>query len=164
MVAYSKVFVGLQDKDSFWLKLDGDVRVPWCVSLETYCEAVIKQSGIKSVYVDLVTATNLDSTTLGVLAKVAVYTQKYCGQQAVLFCLNEDIQRLIISMGFSSVFDIQHEFGDIELNFEDLPILDCTENDIKDVVIAAHKALMELTEDNRACFGGLVESLERVRP
>ena len=162
-MTHSKVLVGLQDKDSFWLKLDGDVRVPWCVSLETYCEAVIKQPGIRSVYVDLTKATNLDSTTLGVLAKVAVYTQQYCQQKAVLFCANEDIQRLIISTGFLAVFDIKNEFGDITLNFEDLPILDCTESDIKDVVIAAHRALMALTEDNRACFGGLVESLEQTR-
>lgn len=162
-MAHSKVLVGLQGEDSFWLKLNGDVRVPWCVSLESYCEAVIKQSGIKSVYVDLIGATNLDSTTLGVLAKVAVYTQQYCHQQAVLFCTNEDIQRLIISMGFSAVFDIQDSFGDIRLNFKDLPILDCTEAEIKEVVIAAHKALMDLTEDNHACFGGLVESLEQTR-
>ncbi len=62
----SKVLVGLQDKQCFWLKLEGDVRVPWCVSLETYCEAVIQQPGIKSVCVDLLATDNLDSTTLGV--------------------------------------------------------------------------------------------------
>ena len=162
-MAHSKILVGLQGEDSFWLKLNGDVRVSWCVSLESYCEAVIKQVGIKSVYVDLVGATYLDSTTLGVLAKVAIYTQQYCRQQAVLFCANDDVKRLIISMGLSAVFDIKDSFGDIRLNFKDLPVLDCTEAEVKKVVIAAHKALMELTEDNRACFGGLVESLEQTQ-
>ena len=156
----SKVLVGLQDKQRFWLKLEGDVRVPWCVSLETYCEAVIQQPGIKSVCVDLLATDNLDSTTLGVLAKVAIYTSSHCDEKAILLCRDENILRLVRSMGFESVFDIRNSFDAEVLDFDELPLLACTEADMKDAVINAHKTLMDMTEDNRASFGSLVNALE----
>ena len=164
----SKLFVGLQDKQYFWLKLEGDVRVPWCVSLETYCEQVIQQPGVLGVYVDLSEAENLDSTTLGVLAKVAIHTRKYCDDKAVLLCSDENILRLILSMGFAKVFDIR---GSESANypsldnivFDELPVVECTEADMKDSVIAAHRTLMDMTEDNRASFSGLVNALEADR-
>lgn len=156
----SKVLVGLQDKQRFWLKLEGDVRVPWCVSLETYCEAVIQQPGIKSVCVDLLATDNLDSTTLGVLAKIAIYTTSHCGEKAILLCHDENILRLVRSMGFESVFDIRNSFDAEVLDFDELPLLACTEADMKDAVINAHKTLMDMTEDNRASFGSLVSALE----
>lgn len=166
----SKVLVGLQDKKRFWIKLEGDVRVPWCVSLETYCEAVIKQPGITGVCVDLTAAENLDSTTLGVLAKVAIYTRNHClvssadssSCKAILLCHDENILRLVRSMGFESVFDIRDHFDAELLDFDELPLLACTEADMKDAVINAHKTLMEMTEDNRASFGSLVSALEAV--
>ncbi len=159
----SKVLVGLQDKQCFWLKLEGDVRVPWCISLETYCEKVIQQPGIKSVCVDLTAAENLDSTTLGVLAKVAIHTQKYCGSKAELLCVDENILRLVLSMGFAAVFDISDKQAADSIDFDELPLVKCTEADMKDSVIAAHKTLMDMSEDNRASFGSLVNALESDR-
>ena len=164
----SKVLVGLQDKQRFWMKLEGDVRAPWCLSLETYCEAVIQQPGITGVCVDLTAAENLDSTTLGVLAKVAIYTRNHCVDssadsrncKAILLCHDENILRLVRSMGFESVFDIRDHFAAEMLDFDELPLLACTEADMKDAVINAHKTLMEMTEDNRASFGSLVNALE----
>ena len=161
----SKLLVGLQNKQTFWLKLEGDVRVPWCVSLETYCETVIQQPGITSVCVDLREAENLDSTTLGVLAKVAIHTQKHCAEKAILLCPDENILRLVLSMGFANVFDIKEREGenypDLDnIIYDELPLVECTEDDMKDSVIAAHKTLMEMTDENRASFSGLVSALE----
>ena len=163
----SKLLVGLQNMQTFWLKLEGDVRVPWCVSLETYCETVIQQPGVSSVCVDLREAENLDSTTLGVLAKVAIQTQKHCDSKARLLCTDENIMRLVLSMGFANVFAICNsdaEYPDLEnIIYDELPLVECTEEDMKQSVIAAHKTLMEMTEENRASFSSLVSALEADR-
>lgn len=161
----SKLFVGLQNKQCFWLKLEGDVRVPWCVSLETYCEKVIQQPEVIAVCVNLSEAENLDSTTLGVLAKVAIHTLKYCNDKAVLLCDDENILRLVLSMGFAKVYDIRSSendnYPDLDnIVFDELPLVECTEADMKESVIAAHRTLMDMTEDNRASFSSLVDALE----
>ncbi len=161
----SKLYVGLQNKSCFWLKLEGDVRVPWCVSLETYCETVIQQPGVTAVCVDLCQAENLDSTTLGVLARVAMQAQKHCGEKAVLLCSDENLLRLITSMGFASVFDVRDNPAENypsmdNIVYDELPLVECTEDEMKQSVIAAHKMLMEMTDENRASFSGLVSALE----
>ena len=55
----SSIFVGLDKKNNFWLKLVGDVRLPWCISLDTYCEKVIKQPGLNKVFIDLTDTDNI---------------------------------------------------------------------------------------------------------
>lgn len=156
----SRVLVGLQNKAVFCLKLEGDVRVPWCVSLETYCGYVIQQPDLHGVCVDLTAAINLDSTTLGVLAKVAILCSQYCEQKAVLLCADEDLIRLSQSMGFDAVFDIKDGPALTGVEFDALPYVDCSESEFQESVISAHRTLMDMNEDNKAAFNDLVTALE----
>ena len=161
MMRDSKILVALGGQHCFYLRLEGDVRVPWCVSLESYCAAIISQPEVEAVCVDITAASNLDSTTLGVLARVAVQSAKHCARPALLLCDDDDIHRLISSMGFPSVYDIRRQSLSEEVSFDELPLLDSSESDLQDAVIAAHRALMDLSEDNRAAFEHLVDVLER---
>ncbi len=157
----SEVLVGLHNDEQFCLRLEGDIRVPWCISLESYCETLIQQPKVTEVCVDLTGADNLDSTTLGVLAKVAILTQKHCNKKATLLCDDDDIQRLILSMGFAQVFDIQRGSLVEDIVLEALPIIDHTELSAQDSVIDAHRSLMDMNEKNRTIFVDLVETLEK---
>ena len=155
----SSILVGLSDYENFWLKFEGDVRVPWCLSLEFYCESVIKQPGIKKIFIDLMNANNIDSTTLGVLAKVSKLSQKFCNNIPTLIFNNEDIDRLITSTGLASIFNIENEINIKNISFDNLPVLNSSDEDIKKIVIEAHENLIELTQDNQLKFGTLVDSL-----
>ena len=153
------------DPKGFYLRLKGDVRVPWCVSLETFCETAIGQIGDGQVYVDLTLADNLDSTTLGVLAKVAIMASRDTHHRAMLLCDNEDLLRLAMSMGFEQVFEIcsaQNQKLD-HISYRELPLVDCSEGDMQDAVIDAHQTLIDMTEDNRQAFEGLVDALKEKR-
>ena len=159
-----KVEVALEPS-GFYLRLQGDVRVPWCVSLETFCETAIQQIGDGQVYVDLTLAENMDSTTLGVLAKVAVMASRDTHHRAMLLCDNEDLLRLVLSMGFAQVFEIcsaeNHPLGDV--SYRELPLVECSDGDMHDAVIDAHQTLIDMTEDNREAFEGLVDALKQQR-
>ena len=159
----SRVLVGLQDKKVFCLKLEGDVRVPWCVSLETYCGYVIQQPNLSGVCVDLTQAVNLDSTTLGVLAKVAILCSKHCEGRARLLCADPDLIRLAESMGFDTVFDIAEGPALTGVSFDELPYVDCSESEFQESVISAHRTLMDMNDDNKAAFSDLVAALESKR-
>ena len=154
-----KVLVGLSNR-CFILRLEGDVRVPWCVSLENYCETVITTTEVDEVRVDLGGAVNCDSTTLGVLAKLAMMTVKHCSNKARLYVRDQDLLRLVESMAFDQVFTIESDPFDDEIQMADLPYIDCSELEAKDTVIGAHKVLMDLSEDNRKAFLSLVSALE----
>jgi anti-anti-sigma factor len=155
----SSILVGLDKKNNFWIKLVGDVRLPWCISLDTYCEKVIKQPGLKKVFIDLTDTDNIDSTTLGVLAKISNYSRKFRGNLPILISINDDIDRLIISTGLMSIFEIKKDFNINPDLFDNLPIVSSSDEEIKKSVIDAHEKLMELTKDNQLKFKSLVDYL-----
>ena len=159
----SSILVGLDKKNNFWVKLVGDVRLPWCISLDTYCEKVIKQPGLKKVYIDLTDTYNIDSTTLGVLAKISNHSRKFCGNLPILISINDDIDRLIISTGLTSIFEIKKDFNINPDLFDNLPIVSSSDEEIKKSVIDAHEKLMELTKYNQLKFKSLVDYLNESR-
>ena len=156
----SNILVGLDKKNNFWIKLVGDVRLPWCISLDTYCEKVIKQPGLKKVFIDLTDTDNIDSTTLGVLAKISNYSRKFRGNLPILISINDDIDRLIISTGLMSIFEIKKDFNINPDLFDNLPIVSSSDEEMKKSVIDAHQKLMELTKDNQLKFKSLVDYLK----
>ena len=158
----SSILVGLDKKNNLWIKLVGDVRLPWCISLDTYCEKVIKQPELQSVFVDLTNTDNIDSTTLGILAKISNYSRKFV-KFAILISNNDDIDRLISSTGLTSIFEIKKDLNINHVLFDDLPIVSSSDDEIKKSVIDAHERLMELTKDNELKFKSLVDYLKESR-
>lgn len=153
---------GLQE-GCFTLLLIGDVRLVWCVALETYCERIFATETVERFFVDLRQSLNLDSTTLGVLAKLGMLCKTRLGVTAELSYASEDIERLIVSMSFKSVFEMlpADSVPDIaQKNLKPLQATDCGEAEIKQSVLDAHCTLSELSEENKNKFNELINTLK----
>ncbi|MBL6695554.1 MAG: STAS domain-containing protein [Luminiphilus sp.] len=140
------------------LRLEGDVRLVMCTALEEYFERVFNDQEFLSVWVDVTGATGLDSTTLGMLAKLAIKTHEKFGFRPTIFSANPGIDRLLQTMGFAQLFDVRNEA--CEGYTHDIPAHPSTESEIKERVIEAHKTLMAMSEANRDAFQDLVRTLE----
>ena len=57
---------------AFVIKMVGDVRLTFCTALDDFLERMFASPGFVSVIVELGEADNIDSTTLGQLAKLAL--------------------------------------------------------------------------------------------
>ena len=145
---------------AFVIKLVGDVRVTLCVAFDDYLEQMLEPGSFHSVVIDLAEAEGIDSTTLGLLAKVAIKAGERFDYTPVIVSTNGSITRLLQSMGFDSVFDIRTEPLDLQSGLDVLPICDCAEEMVRDKVIEAHRLLMGMNEENREKFSELVTSLE----
>ena len=102
----------------------------------------------------------IDSTSLGVLAKLSIRAQERFGFVPTLVSTNADITRLLTSMGFDDVFQIIGEPIEHNEQFGELHPLNCSEEDMRQRVLDAHRILMSLNETNREAFQDLVETLE----
>lgn len=140
------------------LRLEGDVRLVMCTALEEYFERVFNDQEFLSVWVDVTRATGLDSTTLGMLAKLAIKTHEKFGFRPTIFSANPGIDRLLQTMGFAQLFDVRNEA--CEGYTHDIPAHPSTESEIRERVIEAHKTLMAMSEANRDAFQDLVRTLE----
>ena len=155
--------VQFAESQGTWLvKLFGEVRLTLCQALETFLEKVTSDSKFRSIIIDVSEASTIDSTSLGLLAKLSIKTQKLFGLMPVLISTRRDITRLLLSMGFDKVFIIvEHMDKSVAFSMHDLPCdISADEQATHQRVLDAHRTLMSLNDDNRKAFRDLVEQLE----
>jgi len=73
---------------------------------------------------------------------------------------NPDITRIIMTMGFESVYLILKEPACSSQSLVELTSRDMSEAELRENVLNAHKILMDLNEHNREQFKDLVTTLE----
>lgn len=154
-----KILVAEHD-GAFVIKLVGDVRLTLCTTLDEFFDEMFASEGFASVVVDLADAVNVDSTTLGLLAKLALKAKERFSFVPVILSTNPNITRVLDSMGFDRVFRIRQEPLEDDEDLGELPVLPESEEGVHKRVLEAHRVLMGLSEDNRAEFRELVSLLE----
>ena len=143
------------------LKLEGDVRLTMCTALDQYFQSMFAEPNFVSVWVDVTEADGLDSTTLGMLAQLAIQTKAQFAFCPAIFSTNPSINRLLDTMGFDQLFERRNELCDANAGIEEIPAVACEEGEVKKQVLAAHRTLMSLSAENAGAFRDLVETLER---
>ena len=143
------------------LRFEGDVRVTLSGSFDHYMQKMLDDGRLEMVLVDLSEAIAIDSTSLGVLAKLSIQIQRERGRLPTLVCQSPDILRVLFNMGFEDVFAIVDEHFQTQQNLAELPMPnDMTEETLRARVIDAHKVLMSMNDNNAEAFKDLVDALE----
>lgn len=146
---------------TFVLKFIGEIRLTLCSALDATIDMIFSAANFSSIAIDLTETQSIDSTTLGLLAKLSILSRRKIGLLPTLVTTNPDITRLLHSMGFDQVFNIIDSPLPINDGLRDLPAQDQSEEVVKAKVIEAHRILMDLNESNREAFKDLVTALER---
>lgn len=145
---------------AFVIKLVGDVRLCCCTTLDGFLDHMFASSDFASVVVDVSEADNIDSTTLGHLAKLGIRARDRFDFRPVILSTNPDITRVLESMGFDRIYDIRSDHPRTEADLRELPMVDDSEAEMRSRVLEAHRVLMGLSDNNRAQFRELVDALE----
>jgi len=141
------------------LKFAGDIRFNLAPTLGDFVQQ-IGSRGEKAIVLDLTETTCMDSTSLGLLAKIALASQAVLHVQPTLVTTNPDITRIIRSMGFEQIFIIIDDVTYACDGALELPTHVMSEELLREQVLDAHRTLMDLNAHNEACFCDLVEALE----
>ncbi len=152
-----------QQGGAFVIKLAGDVRLTFCATLDDFFDHMFAEPNFASVIIDLCEAENIDSTTLGQLAKLAINAKRIHHLVPVVLSSNPNITRILTSMGFERVFDIREQRPHTEQQLAELPVVAGSESVVHDKVLEAHRVLMGMNEKNNAQFRELVCALEAAR-
>lgn len=146
---------------SYVIRLEGDVRLTLCTTIDDYFQRMYEDPGFTSVWVDLGEAEGLDSTTLGLLAKLAINVRDRFGFSPAIYCRDTGVLRLLRSMGFQRLFDIREEVCSDPEDIAEIPAVAGSEEAVRAKVIEAHRVLMDLSDENRERFRDLITALER---
>ncbi|MFZ2290648.1 MAG: anti-sigma factor antagonist RssC [Halopseudomonas yangmingensis] len=149
-----------ESEGTFVLKFIGDVRLTLCAALDAYIERIFSALDFRAIVIDLTETQAIDSTSLGLLAKLSLLSQKKVGFLPTLVSDNEDMNRLLLSMGFDQVFNMLPTCLEPTAPLQDLPPQQLSEELVRDKVLEAHRILMGLNDSNREAFCDLVNALE----
>lgn len=147
------------------IKMIGDVRLTLCLSFDRFIDSMFSRDDFVSILFDLSEAEAIDSTTLGLMAKISIFAQERRQVTPVVVSTNGSINRLLESMGFNDIFEIIHDFERTSLTLQpqqsaELQAGELEEGAVKDKVLEAHQVLMGLNESNQETFRDLVKTLE----
>jgi|TARA_B110000967_G_scaffold90979_1_gene93518 anti-anti-sigma factor len=158
-VSTGKIFVA-DEQGNYLIKFIGDVRVTLCGSLNRYIDRIFGSSDVKKVVVDLLEADGLDSTTLGLMAKLGLHCRKEYAIDVQVFCQNPSILRTLDCMGFDELFDIYQEVPNITAKLQSITSVNPEVDEIRKQVLEAHKLLVQLNPKNSSEFTDLIRALE----
>lgn len=148
------------------IKMSGDVRLTLCISFDECIEDLISRDGFCTILFDLTEAEGLDSTTLGLIAKLAVKSRSSDRGKPYLICTNDGIRRLLSTMGLDDVCEIIDAIPEnyCKAGSDFVPLAEVNdpqyEEQVKAKVLESHCVLMELNEKNRETFKDLVDTLK----
>lgn len=145
---------------SYVIRLQGDVRLTLCTTIDEYFQKMFADPEFASVWVDLCEAEGIDSTTLGLLAKLALSVKEKFGFQPAIYSCDPGINRLLKSMGFQRLFALHEEACANPDEIAEIPVVEGSEDAVKAKVVEAHRVLMGLSDENRARFKDLMSALE----
>jgi anti-anti-sigma factor len=155
-----KVLYAIENR-CLYLKMTGAIRHLHCASLDTLLREVTEQDQVDTFVVDLRQATYLDSTSLGMIARMARYMKKKSDDKLVLISINEDINQILNSVQFGSVANIVEKWKNLPEQFFESELFAKPIKSSREMIIQSHKELAQINEDNRKKFTAVIESLEK---
>ena len=152
----------ISDKaDDYLIKLVGDVRLTLSGSLNRYMDVLFGNNNVKSVVVDMLDAKAVDSTTLGLIAKLGLHCREYYQMNVKLFCQNPSIIRTLECMSFDEIIDIfQQSPNEFDAELRCLDAVTSEVDEVRQQVLEAHKLLVKRNPKNKAEFTDLINALE----
>jgi anti-anti-sigma factor len=143
------------------LKFVGDVRVLMSSTLDAYCAALYRRPILDAMLIDMTETRGIDSTALGLLAKMAIQLRNRFNVIPTIVSTNPDVTRTLKSMSFDLIFKIVDKAPQKQPDaYNELQQKNESEDTVREKVIDAHLTLMTLSEENRLEFQDLVQALK----
>lgn len=145
----------------YFIKLSGDLRFTSGRDFDSLLESMFKDTDMEDVMIDMSEANYLDSTMLGLLAKIANFFITKFQKKITILSTNEDINYLLSNIGLDNVFIIVTSFEVTPEVLENIPNINSSDRENAMTILDAHRQLVNLNEKNSEVFKDVIELLEQ---
>jgi len=144
-----------------YLRFVGIIRYSHCAGLEAHIDRMFNDPDFTEIAIDLEHAQILDSTALGLLAKISIEFTKISNKKPVIFLNKGELAHILKRVCFDQVFNIISKSNQPEnLNFVELASISKNEEQVLACVVDAHRSLAEISEDNKHYFTDITKALD----
>jgi len=142
------------------IRLLGDVRYTISATFKEFLDTLFHDHQVSNIILDLSGVDNIDSTNLGLLAKVANHSRQHLHHKSVIVSNNHDINEVLHSVGFDRVFLVTPAFDIPEGQLQELQPEPASREELAGILLDAHRTLMGVNDENRVKFQDVVSALE----
>ena len=146
--------------DACVIRFVGDIRYTLSAALDAFLDKLFAEPALQRIIVDLRATTSIDSTNLGLLAKIASFVRGRFGGKPALVSTRADINRILDSVGFSDIFEWVADCPNPGEHASEVHPVQVSEEMTGRTVLEAHRILCALNERNLEMFRDVVEGLE----
>jgi anti-anti-sigma factor len=143
------------------LRYFGRVDYMLATSINRFADRMIENGHVGGLVFDLTEAENLDSTNLGLLARIAERVKTAGGGRSVIVSTSDNINCVLRSMCFDQIFDIVTDPTNFSIDGEgEIAPEPQSQEDLLHTMLDAHRTLVSLSEADRLQFQDVVACLE----
>ena len=140
------------------LRFQGPIRYTMAPSVDAFLNDLLANRAPRLICADLSEIESIDSTGIGLLAKIAIAQRRAGNGRPLLFSPKPDINELLCSVCLDDVFQMVDEVPDADA-MATLTLAEPNEQDLRRTILEAHRLLSDLSESNRAMFKDVVDGL-----
>jgi len=147
------------ENGSWFIKLAGAVRHPLGPAFNALLDRAIAMPGSHRFVVDLSEAETIDSTCLGILARIATQAAPSGGPRPVIIT-GGDIAKTLLVVCFDRLFDLVDLTDDAPGPLQSAPAINVDQDEMRRLLLDAHRRLCAIDAHTHAVFRDVVEALE----
>ncbi len=144
-----------------FLRFHGEILHTLAPTLDSFLKHLSGVPDSRSYLLDLTETSSIDSTMLGLLARIAKLAKEQHAPPPTLVCPNEDIIDLLVGIGFDEVFSLVACGGAPLGDGQEIARAVADDLELTKTMLEAHQELICLKEDNRLLFENVMELLQR---
>jgi len=158
--------------DTSVLRLAGQIRYALARTLRAFVDGVIAPAACAAVFIDLREVDFIDSTGLGLIARIGRLTLESRGRRAAIVVAPGDVEVTLRSAGFDELFVMLADFPyDPAVELREIPLSGLAspqdsrmdsrmDSQMGHLILDAHRDLAAVSEESRETFRQVIESLE----
>lgn len=149
-----------KQQSTYVIKLVGDIRYTMGCTLDEFINQLFLSSDFTGILLDLREVTAIDSTVLGLLAKIANFARDRFASKVTLVSSNQDINQMLESVGFFQIFNVCDTCPIQVETLQPIPCKDLSKPELTKTLLEAHSTLSQLNDKNKEAFQGVIDALK----
>ncbi len=158
-MASGKYLYTIKDNTCF-IKLVGKIGYTISPGFNNFLNWLFKQKNYAHILIDLSETKTVDSTNLGLLAKIAKFSLNHFKERATIVSTNENITAILKNMCLNRVFILIDEATNIEGQLKAMPDVSESAKAMAKLMYESHRNLVEISDENESKFRDVLEMLQ----
>lgn len=143
------------------IKLIGAIIYKISPDFDNFLNKIVKNPVVNSFILDLTETTYIDSTNLGLLAKIHSYSNDWSKTQPTIVSTQDNINEILHNIGFANMFNIIECLDLPTNNYQELDCIKTNQKDLAQVMYQAHKDLITVNIANKELFKDVIMYLKQ---